>query len=142
MIVCVRCAPVRRRRVTIGDGSGPDLSDATPPTSAPPPQAPAPTPPAHHVHDLPTPGDIGAATASHSYAASAITSGTIDIARIPTGTTPTTVPLGNDARFSDARTPTAQDLAPVRRQRRADPRTVTGNEPHDRPRGEGPEVTR
>lgn len=31
----------------------------------------------------------------------------IAIARLPTGATGTTVPLGNDARFSDARTPTA-----------------------------------
>ncbi|HNH38644.1 MAG TPA: hypothetical protein PK912_09375, partial [Microthrixaceae bacterium] len=92
----------------IGGGSGPDLSDATPADLG---TAAAGTSPdasrADHVHDLPTPGDIGAATASHSHAASAITSGTIDIARIPTGTTSTTVPLGNDARFSDARTPTA-----------------------------------
>ena len=91
-----------------GGGSGPDLSDATPADLG---TAAAGTSPdasrADHVHDLPTPGDIGAATASHSHAASAITSGTIDIARIPTGTTSTTVPLGNDARFSDARTPTA-----------------------------------
>ena len=91
-----------------GGGSGPDLSDATPADLG---TAAAGTSPdasrADHVHDLPTPGDIGAATASHSHAASAITSGTIDIARIPTGTTSTTVPLGNDTRLSDARTPTA-----------------------------------
>jgi hypothetical protein len=31
----------------------------------------------------------------------------VPIAQIPTGTTGTTVPFGNDARFSDARTPTA-----------------------------------
>ena len=43
--------------------------------------------------------------------AAAITSGTINIARIPTGTTSTTVALGNDARFSDARTPTAHTHA-------------------------------
>jgi hypothetical protein len=35
-----------------------------------------------------------------------VTSGQFDIARIPTGQTSTTVPLGNDARFTDARTPT------------------------------------
>lgn len=45
--------------------------------------------------------------AAHNQAASTITSGTLDIARIPTGTTSTTVPLGNDTRFTDARTPTA-----------------------------------
>ena len=35
------------------------------------------------------------AAASHAHAASAITSGTLDVARIPTGTTSTTVALGN-----------------------------------------------
>jgi hypothetical protein len=39
--------------------------------------------------------------------ASQMTTGTLAIARIPTGATGTTVPLGNDSRFSDARTPTA-----------------------------------
>lgn len=43
----------------------------------------------------------GKADASHNHAASAIASGTLDIARIPTGTTSTTVPFGNDSRFSD-----------------------------------------
>jgi hypothetical protein len=38
-------------------------------------------------------------------AASDIVSGTLAIARIPTGTTGTTVPLGNDGRFSDSRAP-------------------------------------
>lgn len=42
-----------------------------------------------------------------NHSAALLTSGTVDIARIPTGTTGTTVPLGNDARFTDARTPTA-----------------------------------
>ena len=40
-------------------------------------------------------------------AASVITSGTLDIARIPTGTSSSTVCVGNDARLSDARTPTS-----------------------------------
>jgi hypothetical protein len=44
---------------------------------------------------------------SHSHAADAITSGTLALARIPTGTTNATVALGNDSRFSDARTPTS-----------------------------------
>lgn len=48
-----------------------------------------------------TAADVGAAATSHTHAASAIASGTLDIARIPTGTTSTTVPLGNDSRFSD-----------------------------------------
>ncbi|NDG18993.1 MAG: hypothetical protein EB117_12080 [Betaproteobacteria bacterium] len=38
--------------------------------------------------------------------ASVITSGTLDIARIPTGTSSSTVCIGNDARLSDSRTPT------------------------------------
>ncbi len=38
---------------------------------------------------------IGAAAASHTHAASDVTSGTLDIARIPTGTTSTTVALGD-----------------------------------------------
>jgi len=43
--------------------------------------------------------------ATHSHSAAEITSGTLDLARIPTGTTNATVALGNDTRFSDARTP-------------------------------------
>jgi hypothetical protein len=44
--------------------------------------------------------------ASHNHSAAEITSGTLDLARIPTGTTSTTVALGNDSRFSDSRIPT------------------------------------
>lgn len=51
--------------------------------------------------------DIGAAAASHNHAAGDINSGTLNIARIPTGTTSSTVCIGNDSRLSDARTPTA-----------------------------------
>lgn len=40
---------------------------------------------------------------AHNHAASNITSGTLDIARIPVGTSSTTVAAGNDARLSDAR---------------------------------------
>lgn len=43
----------------------------------------------------------------HAHAGADITSGTVNIARIPTGTTGSTVPFGNDSRFSDARTPTS-----------------------------------
>ena len=46
------------------------------------------------------------ALASHTHAASDITSGTLDIARIPTGSTSSAVCIGNDARLSDTRTPT------------------------------------
>jgi hypothetical protein len=52
-------------------------------------------------------GDLAYAALSHNHAASAITSGTLAIARIPVGNSGTTVALGNDARFSDARTPVA-----------------------------------
>jgi hypothetical protein len=44
---------------------------------------------------------------SHTHSAVDITSGTLAIARIPTGTKLTTVCIGNDSRLSDARTPTA-----------------------------------
>lgn len=50
--------------------------------------------------------DVGAAATSHSHNASDVNAGTLNIARIPTGQTGTTVPLGNDARFTDTRTPT------------------------------------
>jgi len=48
---------------------------------------------------------LGAAAASHTHSAADVTSGSFDIARIPTGTTSTTVCIGNDSRLSDARTP-------------------------------------
>jgi hypothetical protein len=47
----------------------------------------------------------GVAAAIHAHAAADTTSGTFDIARIPTGTTSSTACIGNDARLSDARTP-------------------------------------
>lgn len=49
----------------------------------------------------------GLAAIASSGSASDLVAGTVPIARIPTGSTGTTVPFGNDARFSDARTPTA-----------------------------------
>jgi hypothetical protein len=49
--------------------------------------------------------------ATHTHAAADITSGTLAIARIPTGTTSTTVCIGNDSRLSDSRTPTAHPHA-------------------------------
>jgi hypothetical protein len=49
----------------------------------------------------------GKAATVHVHAASDITSGTLDIARIPTGSTSSTVCIGNDSRLSDSRTPTA-----------------------------------
>ena len=48
----------------------------------------------------------GLATIATSGSASDLGAGTVPIARVPTGTSGTTVPFGNDARFSDARTPT------------------------------------
>jgi hypothetical protein len=50
---------------------------------------------ADHVHALPTAADIGAAATSHTHAASAITSGTLDVARLPVGTGSTQVAAGN-----------------------------------------------
>jgi hypothetical protein len=49
----------------------------------------------------------GKASSTHSHAASDITSGTLAIDRIPTGTTSATVCIGDDARLSDARSPTS-----------------------------------
>jgi hypothetical protein len=48
----------------------------------------------------------GKSDTGHTHAGTDIASGTIGIGRIPTGSTGTTVPFGNDSRFSDARTPT------------------------------------
>lgn len=57
-----------------------------------------------------TDGVISVSTAyasiSHTHAAADITSGTLAIDRIPTGTTSATVCIGDDARLADARTPT------------------------------------
>lgn len=44
---------------------------------------------------------------AHNHAASEITSGTLAIARIPTGSSSSTVCVGNDYRLSNARTPTS-----------------------------------
>lgn len=49
----------------------------------------------------------GKAATVHVHAGADITTGTVAIGRIPTGSTGSTVPFGNDSRFSDARTPTA-----------------------------------
>lgn len=57
------------------------------------------------INDLET--DVaGKAPAAHGHSAADITSGTLDIARIPTGTSSTTVTVGNDSRLSNTRTPT------------------------------------
>jgi hypothetical protein len=53
----------------------------------------------------------GKAPSTHTHAAADITSGTLAIARIPTGTTSSTVCIGNDSRLSDSRTPTAHTHA-------------------------------
>lgn len=52
-----------------------------------------------------SPASIGAANLSHSHSAADITSGLLDISRIPAGNTASTVCIGNDSRLSDARTP-------------------------------------
>jgi hypothetical protein len=48
-------------------------------------------------------GIVDAASLAHTHSASDIVSGTIGIARIPTGTSSATVCIGNDARLSDSR---------------------------------------
>ena len=48
-----------------------------------------------YIADKLTPSAIGAAASSHTHSASNITSGTLSIARIPTGTTINTVALGS-----------------------------------------------
>ncbi|AXQ61664.1 hypothetical protein SEA_NIMBO_23 [Mycobacterium phage Nimbo] len=48
----------------------------------------------------------GKAAASHTHSASDISSGTLDIARIPVGSSGSTVCVGNDSRLSDQRVPT------------------------------------
>lgn len=53
------------------------------------------------------------AAATHTHAAGDVTSGTFAIARIPTGSTSATVCIGDDARLSNARTPTAHTHAPA-----------------------------
>lgn len=46
-----------------------------------------------------------ALSADVTVSASDITTGTLPIAQVPTGTTSSTVPFGNDSRFTDSRTP-------------------------------------
>jgi hypothetical protein len=50
---------------------------------------------------------VGAAATSHAHSGADITSGTVAFARLPVGTSSTSVAAGNDPRFADARTPTA-----------------------------------
>jgi len=50
---------------------------------------------------------------AHAHTASDISSGTLDVARIPIGTTASTVCVGNDSRLSDARTPVAHKSSHV-----------------------------
>jgi len=57
------------------------------------------------------PADIGAAAASHTHAAGDVNSGTLGIARIPTGTTSTTVSLGDHTHDSRYYTETEVDTA-------------------------------
>ena len=62
--------------------------------------------PAGVASDDPRLSDARTPTA-HNHAATAITAGTLDIDRIPTGTSSATVTIGNDPRLSNSRTPTA-----------------------------------
>lgn len=56
--------------------------------------------------DALSPADIGAAALSHTHSAADLTSGSVDIARLPVGTGSTQVAAGNDSRFTDQRVPT------------------------------------
>jgi len=68
-----------------------------------------------HTHDYASLTGIPSTftPSAHQHAASDISSGTLDIARIPTGTTGLTVCVGNDSRLSDARTPSAHKASHV-----------------------------
>jgi hypothetical protein len=77
---------------------------------------PSTFPPAPHTHAISEVTNLqttldGKATTTHTHAAADITSGTLAIARIPTGTTSSTVCIGNDSRLSDPRTPAAHTHA-------------------------------
>jgi hypothetical protein len=92
--------PTGATATTVCIGNDSRLSDARTPTS--------------HTHDdrYYTESEIdtklsGLPVSGHTHSAADITSGTLAIARIPTGTTATTVCIGNDSRLSDARTPTS-----------------------------------
>jgi len=94
-------------------GSGVDLSDATPAalgTAAPGVGTEASR--ADHVHGMPTAADVGAAASSRSITAGSGLSGGGDLTVDRTisadfGSGAGKVTEGNDARLSDARTPTA-----------------------------------
>lgn len=60
----------------------------------------------HETRMTQTEGAMGTKSdTNHKHSATDITSGTLAFARIPTGQTASTVAVGNDARFTDARTP-------------------------------------
>jgi hypothetical protein len=90
-----------------GSGGGAELSDADPqPLGTPSAGTSDEASRADHVHGMPSAADVGAAAASHAHVAADVT----DLggaAVLDVGTTAGTVAAGDDARLSDARTPTA-----------------------------------
>ncbi|AXN53188.1 minor tail protein [Mycobacterium phage Harley] len=56
----------------------------------------------------------GKASSSHAHSAGDITSGTLNIARIPVGNSGSTVCAGNDSRLSDQRTPSDGSVSTVK----------------------------
>jgi hypothetical protein len=99
-VIVVNMQGTRSPNEAFASSTDPRLTDSRSPT------AHAST---HHTGgaDAITPANIGAAAASHSHAASAIVSGTINIARLPTGTGSTQVALGDHTHTLAAITDTA-----------------------------------